>query len=117
MTRLPEDVEEPQPDATAATAHTAATVPAGLYFDPVSGLNLPRGTQLASVGRRIGAFFLAIPLSIVTLFIGYAIWGLIVWGRGQTPAHAALGDVGTMQSLVTQFVVHEPSASSRPCRP
>ena len=28
----------------------------------------------------------AIPLAIVTLGIGYVIWGLIVWGNGQTPA-------------------------------
>jgi uncharacterized RDD family membrane protein YckC len=43
------------------------------------------------VGRRIGAFFLAIPLAIVTLGIGYLIWGLIVWGSGQTPALQVLG--------------------------
>jgi uncharacterized RDD family membrane protein YckC len=66
-------------------------VPQGLYFDQVSGLNLPQGTQLASVGRRIGAWFLAIPLAIITLGIGYAIWGLIVWGNGQTPALQVLG--------------------------
>jgi len=47
--------------------------------------------QLASIGRRIGAYFLAIPLAIVTLGIGYVIWGLIVWGRGQTPALQVLG--------------------------
>src|SRR3984885_11310607 len=64
----------------------ATAVATGLYFDQASGLNLPVGVQLASVGRRIGAYFLAIPLSIVTLGIGYVIWGLIVWGRGQTPA-------------------------------
>ena len=29
--------------------------------------------------------------AIVTLGIGYAIWGLIVWGRGQTPALQVLG--------------------------
>jgi uncharacterized RDD family membrane protein YckC len=57
-----------------------------MRYDPVSELALPNGTELASHGRRIGAYFLAIPLSIVTLFIGYAIWGLIVWSRGQTPA-------------------------------
>jgi uncharacterized RDD family membrane protein YckC len=117
MTQVPEDVEQPQAEvadvagesaATAPTPETGdpggqqglvaaatnaapAAVPPGLYFDPVSGLNLPQGTQLASVGRRIGAFFLAIPLSIVTLFIGYVIWGLIVWGRGQTPALQVLG--------------------------
>lgn len=65
--------------------------PPGYYFDPASGMVLPDGTALASVGRRIGAFFLAIPLSIVTLFVGYAIWGLVVWSRGQTPALQVLG--------------------------
>jgi len=62
-----------------------------MYFDQVSGLSLPEGVQLASTGRRIGAYFLAIPLAIVTLGIGYAIWGLIIWGSGQTPALQVLG--------------------------
>src|SRR5260370_36043217 len=62
-----------------------------MYFDPASGLALPQGVQLASSGRRIGAFFLAIPLAIVTLGIGYAIWGLIVGANGQTPALQVLG--------------------------
>jgi len=66
-------------------------VPAGLYLDQQSGLMLPQGTVLANPGRRIGAYFLAIPLAIVTLGIGYAIWGLIVWGNGQTPALQVLG--------------------------
>jgi len=66
-------------------------VPAGMYFDQQSGLMLPQGTVLASSGRRIGAFFLAIPLAIVTLGIGYVIWGLIAWGNGQTPALQVLG--------------------------
>lgn len=63
----------------------------GTYFDAASGLTLPQGVVLAGTGRRIGAFFLAIPLSIVTLFFGYLIWGLIAWGRGQTPALQVLG--------------------------
>ncbi|MGI8753294.1 MAG: hypothetical protein ACR2MN_13435 [Acidimicrobiales bacterium] len=46
-----------------------------MYQNQASGLLLPAGTQLAAVGRRIGAFFLAIPLAIVTLVIGYVIWG------------------------------------------
>jgi uncharacterized RDD family membrane protein YckC len=62
-----------------------------MYFDQASGLILPQGVELASSGRRIGAYFLAIPLAIVTLFIGYVIWGLIVWGNGQTPALQVLG--------------------------
>jgi uncharacterized RDD family membrane protein YckC len=71
--------------------YPAAAVPQGMYFDQISGLVLPDGTELASVGRRIGAWFLAIPLAIVTLGIGYIIWGLIVWGNGQTPALQVLG--------------------------
>jgi uncharacterized RDD family membrane protein YckC len=66
-------------------------VPPGMYYDQESGLVLPQGVQLASVGRRIGAYFLAFPLFIVTLGIGYVIWGLIVWGQGQTPALQVLG--------------------------
>jgi uncharacterized RDD family membrane protein YckC len=60
-------------------------------YDAASGLYLPPGTQLASVGRRIGAYFLAIPLVIVTLGIGYVIWGLVLWGQGTTPALRVLG--------------------------
>jgi len=71
--------------------YPAVAVPQGMYIDQMSGLLLPQGTELASVGRRIGAYFLAIPLAIVTLGIGYIIWGLIVWGNGQTPALQVLG--------------------------
>jgi len=66
-------------------------VPAGMFLDQESGLMLPQGTRLASRGRRIGAYFLAIPLAIITLGIGYVVWGLIVWARGQTPALQVLG--------------------------
>ncbi|SRR5581483_1971857 len=68
-----------------------AVVGTGMYYDQASGLTLPQGTELASVGRRIGAYFLAIPLAIVTLGIGYIIWGLIVWAQGTTPALQVLG--------------------------
>lgn len=66
-------------------------VPQGMYFEPNSGLLLPEGVQLAGVGRRIGAYFLSIVLSIVTLGIGYLIWGLIAWGKGTSPAFQVLG--------------------------
>jgi uncharacterized RDD family membrane protein YckC len=52
---------------------------------------LPPGVELASAGRRIGAYFLALPLALVTLGIGYIIWGLIAWGNGTTPALQVLG--------------------------
>ena len=66
-------------------------MPAGTYWDAPHEVAVPNGTTLASHGRRIGAWFLAIPLFIVTLGIGYLIWGLIVWGRGQTPTFQVLG--------------------------
>ncbi|MGH9047423.1 MAG: RDD family protein [Acidimicrobiales bacterium] len=69
----------------------AGVVPEGMYFDAASGLTLPQGVQLAPVGRRIGAFFLSIPLVIVTLVIGYVVWGAVIWARGQTPALQVLG--------------------------
>jgi uncharacterized RDD family membrane protein YckC len=71
--------------------YPAVAVPQGMYIDQMSGLLLPDGTELANVGRRIGAYFLAIPLWIVTLGIGYIIWGLIAWCNGQTPALQVLG--------------------------
>jgi uncharacterized RDD family membrane protein YckC len=81
----------PQYAAPPAVYPAVPMLPPGTYLDQASGLVLPNGTVLASPGRRIGAFFLAIPLSIVTLGIGYLIWGLIVWGNGQTPALQVLG--------------------------
>ena len=66
-------------------------VPSGMYLDPVSGLVLPKGTELASVSRRIGAYLLSFVLPLVTLGIGYLIWGAVVWGRGQTPTFQVLG--------------------------
>lgn len=67
------------------------TVGTGFYVDQASGLTLPDGVVLASHGRRVGAYFLAIPLSIITLGIGYVIWGLVVWGKGTSPALQVLG--------------------------
>ncbi|HKC26892.1 MAG TPA: hypothetical protein VKB75_02665, partial [Jatrophihabitans sp.] len=79
------------PAAPAAPQGLAQYGPGGTIFDPASGLYLPPGTELASVGRRIGAFFLAIPLVIVTLGIGYLIWGLVLWSKGTSPALRVLG--------------------------
>jgi uncharacterized RDD family membrane protein YckC len=81
----------PPREAELAYRQPGTEAPPGMYFDPVSGLTLPQGVQLAPVGRRIGAFFLAFPLFIVTLGIGYIVWGLIVWTGGETPALQVLG--------------------------
>jgi uncharacterized RDD family membrane protein YckC len=72
----------------------APPAPPGPPYQPGSWpghLGQPPGVEMASIGRRIGAYFLAIPLFIVTLGIGYVIWGLILWGRGTSPALKVLG--------------------------
>lgn len=79
-------ITPPEGQPAVAAANTVS-----MFYDHNAGVVLPEGTQLASPGRRIGAYFLALPLFIVTLGIGYLIWGLIVWGRGQTPALQVLG--------------------------
>lgn len=65
--------------------------PEGTHLDPDTGVVIPNGTQVATTGRRIGAFFLYIVLLIVTLVIGYVIWGLIEWSKGRTPVQRVLG--------------------------
>ncbi len=69
-----------------------APVPPGFFPQP--GLPpdflLPAGVTLAPVGRRIGAYFLSFLLFIVTLGIGWIIWGLFLWPRGQSPAFKVL---------------------------
>jgi len=73
------------------TQQPMMAVPQGMYYDPNTELTLPVGVELASVGRRIGAYFLSIVLLVVTLGIGYIIWGLIAWGKGRSPAFQVLG--------------------------
>jgi uncharacterized RDD family membrane protein YckC len=51
----------------------------------------PQGVRLSSAGKRLGGHLLEILLFIVTLGIGWLIWSLIVWSRGQTPAKQLLG--------------------------
>jgi RDD family len=51
----------------------------------------PAGVHLSSPGRRLGAYVLEGVLVVVTLFVGWLVWALIVFGRGQTPAKQLLG--------------------------
>ena len=81
----------PVPAAYGYGTQQPQVAPQGMYFEPNSGLTLPNGVQLAGVGRRVGAYFLSIILAIVTLGIGYLIWGLIAWGKGTSPAFQVLG--------------------------
>ena len=47
--------------------------------------------ELATIGRRLGALLLDNVLILFTLFIGWFIWSLIVYGRGQTPGKQLVG--------------------------
>jgi uncharacterized RDD family membrane protein YckC len=46
--------------------------------------------QLTSKGKRFGAYLLDGLLMVVTLFIGWLIWSIIIWDKGQTPGKSLL---------------------------
>jgi uncharacterized RDD family membrane protein YckC len=50
----------------------------------------PSGTYASSILRRLIEFMLDLLLVIVTFFIGWLVWSLIVWKNGQTPAKQLL---------------------------
>jgi uncharacterized RDD family membrane protein YckC len=52
---------------------------------------LPIGIALTTPGRRFGACLLDAVLAIVTLFVGWLVWSIVVWGRGQSPGKQLLG--------------------------
>jgi uncharacterized RDD family membrane protein YckC len=52
---------------------------------------LPESVRLSSAWRRLGGHLLDGLLVFVTLIVGWIIWSIIVWGRGQTPAKQLLG--------------------------
>jgi uncharacterized RDD family membrane protein YckC len=67
-----------------------------LYVEPLAGLSIPQGTELAGAGNRVGSYFLsvlAIVISSITGGLGgiaYLIWGIISWGNSQTPTQQVL---------------------------
>jgi uncharacterized RDD family membrane protein YckC len=67
----------PAPGGFAAPAPMAGAMPGG-------------GLQLSSPWKRLGAQFLEGLLIIVTLVIGWLVWWIIAWGKGQTPAKQLL---------------------------
>ena len=83
------------PELSGTFGQLAPAAPAYGYAQPGYGQpgvpQLPQGVVLASVGRRIGAGFLSFLLFIVTLVIGWLIWGAIAWSKGTSPAFQVLG--------------------------
>jgi uncharacterized RDD family membrane protein YckC len=68
----------------------------------------------SSVGRRVGASLLDVLLMVVTLFIGWFIWSIVLWKQSTSPAKKMLGmrvvdantrAPATMQQMVMREVV------------
>ena len=53
--------------------------------------DLPDSVRLTSAWGRLGGNLLEGLLMVVTLFVGWFVWSIILWGRGQTPAKQLLG--------------------------
>jgi uncharacterized RDD family membrane protein YckC len=75
---------------------------------------MPPGVELSSVGKRLGGYVLDFVLAIVTLFIGWLIWSLIIWNKSQTPGKQLLkmktvkkdtGERATYGTMVLREVV------------
>jgi uncharacterized RDD family membrane protein YckC len=61
------------------------------------GREVPGAPIVSSATRRLAAYLLDILLSIVTLGVGWIVWSLLAWRRGQSPAKQLLG----------MYVVHD----------
>ena len=49
------------------------------------------GAELASIARRLAARVLDTVIIVFTLYIGFFIWSLVVYGRGQSPGKQLVG--------------------------
>jgi uncharacterized RDD family membrane protein YckC len=84
-----------------ASGPPVAAAPAGGYAaapvmyaatGPVVGAErVPAGILLTNPWARLGAALLDVLLIIVTLFVGWLVWTLIVWSKGQTPGKQICG--------------------------
>ena len=60
--------------------------PSGSWASTPGGSPVP-----SSVGRRVGATLLDALLIVVTLFIGWFIWSIVLWKQSTSPAKKMLG--------------------------
>jgi uncharacterized RDD family membrane protein YckC len=82
----------PQTPGSALQPYAPAAPPVP-YGQPYPQQYAQPYAQLVSAGGRFGALLLDGLLILVTLWIGWAIWTLITWSDGQTPAKKILGHV------------------------
>lgn len=70
-----------------------AMAPAGQHSPGGAIPSLSGGLVPLPLGARIGCVFLDSVFFIFTLGIGWFIWSLVLWGRGQSPGKQAVGAV------------------------
>jgi RDD family len=51
----------------------------------------PPGYRIATPAKRLGEYLLELLLIVVTLLVGWVVWSVVIWSRGQTPAKQLLG--------------------------
>jgi len=78
---------EPPPPPPPPPGGGVPLVPA---YQAAQNTPLPPGVVVSSVGKRLGGYALDVVLAIATLFIGWLIWSLIVWGDSTSPAKQLL---------------------------
>src|ERR1700736_4385566 len=59
-------------------------------YEPAQNTPHPPGVVVSTAGKRLGGYALELLLIIVTLFIGWLIWSLVVWGNSTSPAKQLL---------------------------
>lgn len=88
----------PVPPQYAPPSFTPAYRPAqqmAVHAAPGGIATSPAGHPISSGGKRFGGLMMDTLLSVLLMitFIGYFIWSMIAWTRGQTPGKAVLGMV------------------------
>jgi uncharacterized RDD family membrane protein YckC len=58
---------------------------------PLTVSQVGSAPQLAGAGTRIGAALLDVLLAVVTLFVGWFIWSIVLWKQSTSPAKRMLG--------------------------
>jgi len=64
--------------------------PQGFNSQSANSSNQKVNLILATARHRIAALFLDVGLCIVTLGLGWFVWSLVIWGKGQSPAKQIL---------------------------
>jgi uncharacterized RDD family membrane protein YckC len=64
----------------------------------VGNERVPAGIALTNPWARLGSWLIDVLLLIVTLFVGWLVWTLIVWSKGQTPGKQICGQRVVMKS-------------------